>query len=90
VLHRQHDDCGAGREAREPGDGIQARAAGHVQIQHQYVGPVGPDVTEDRLDVPGLGQDVELALCLEQHPQAAAHHRMVIRDHDPDLTLALR
>jgi len=51
---------------------------------------VGPDVTEDRLDVPGLGQDVELALCLEQHPQAAAHHRMVIRDHDPDLTLALR
>jgi hypothetical protein len=53
-----------------------------------------PDDLHGRGDVPRLGHDVEILLRLEQHPQAAAHDRMVVRDdyadrlvrHGPSLT----
>ena len=36
------------------------------------------------LDVAGLGDDLEVVLAVEQHPQAAAHDGVIVGEHDPD------
>ena len=39
------------------------------------------------LDVAGLRHDVEVGLAVQQHAQAAAHHGVVVGEHDPDAFL---
>ena len=34
-------------------------------------------------DVPGLGNDLEVRLGIEQQLQPAAHHLMIVGEHDP-------
>jgi hypothetical protein len=36
------------------------------------------DVVQRGLDVPRLGDEVEVLLCFEQQTQTAAHHRVVV------------
>ena len=33
-------------------------------------------------DVAGLGDDLEAVLTVEEHPEAAAHHAVIVGDHD--------
>ena len=42
------------------------------------------DVAPRRVNVPGLGDHLKVGLGLEQEAQAAAYHRVVIGDDDPD------
>jgi hypothetical protein len=37
-----------------------------------------------RFDIAGLGHDAEVRLSIKQHPQAAAHHRVLVGDQDAD------
>ena len=45
---------------------------------------VAAHVAPRALDVAGLGHDLEVLLAVEQQPQAAAHDRVVVGEHDPD------
>ena len=39
-----------------------------------------------RLDVAGLRNDLEIRLAVEQHPQATAHHRVIICENEPNIS----
>jgi hypothetical protein len=65
-------------------DRLDARTARHVEIQHQHRRSVSADQTVDRLGVAHRGYDLEVRLCVEQHPQATAHHGVVVSEHDRD------
>ncbi len=41
-------------------------------------------VARGALHVAGLGHDFEVGLAVEQHAQATADDRMIVREHDPD------
>ena len=45
---------------------------------------VAAHIAPGRVGVAGLGHDLEARLRVEQHPQAAADHRVVVGDHDPN------
>ena len=60
----------------------EARLAAHVQVEQQDVGAQLAQRRERRLDVRGLGHDVDVGVGGEQRAQPAAHDRMVIRHHD--------
>ena len=84
VVLRHDDDGRPGRALDQLGDGGQARTAGHVEVEQDDRRPVcarGPQAT---VDVARLAHDAEVLLLLEQEPQAAAHHRVIVDDQDPD------
>ena len=60
----------------------EARVAGHVEVEHEHVGAVRAHVAAGVGDVAGLGHDLEALLAVEEHPEAAAHHAVVVGDHD--------
>ena len=84
LLHRQDDDLGVGRLLADHGDRLEARAAGHVQVEHEHRGVVAAHIAPGALDVARLGDDLEVRLAVEQQPQAAAHDRVIVGEHDPD------
>ena len=57
---------------------------GHVQIEHEHVRMVTSHVAASRLDILGLGDDLEAVLVVQQLAQPASDDRVVIGDHDSD------
>jgi hypothetical protein len=53
-------------QADQLGDG----RAGHLGVDHQHVGAVGPDRLEGRCAVAGQGDDLEVVLGRQDHAQA--------------------
>ena len=56
LLHGQDDDGRVGRGLGDLRDGLQARAAGHVEVEHEHGRLVAERVAPRRVDVAGLGQ----------------------------------
>src|SRR5687768_10615531 len=68
VLHRQDHHRGIRGRLGNLRDRLQARAARHVEIEHQYVGLVAERVALRLVDVAGLRHDLDAGFGLEQHP----------------------
>ena len=87
ILHRQHDDLRVGRLSADRRDRFEARAPGHVEVEHEHRGVVAADVAPCRVDVARLGDDLEVLLRVEQHAQPAADHGVVVGQDDADRTI---
>ena len=91
LLHRQHDDLGAGRLRTDRGNRLEAGAAGHVEIEYQHPRVVAAHVAPRAPHVGRLGEHLEVGLAVEQQPQPAAHHGVVVGEDDSDcLSLGVR
>ena len=66
------------------GIAVEARAARHVQVEHEHRRLVAEHGALSGVDVAGLGHDLDVVLGLEQHAQAGAHDRMIVGEHDRD------
>ena len=84
LLHRQHDDLRLRRLRADIGDRLQARAAGHVQIEHEHIRGVTAHIASRAVEVTGLGNHFEPGLAVEQQSQATAHDGVIVGEHDPD------
>ena len=80
VLHREDDDGGLGRLLAQARDRLQARAAGHVEVQDQDRGAVGAGEAFGVGDGAGFGDDLEAVFVVDQQPQALAHDGVVVGD----------
>ena len=86
-----HDDHrAAGRRLEQLGDRGQARPAGHVEVEEDHVRLERSRPLERGLDVPRLAHDIEVVLLLEQEPQAAADHRVIVDEQDSHRSRAVR
>jgi hypothetical protein len=45
---------------------------------------VSPHVAPGPVDIAGLRHDLEVGVAVEQHPQAAAHDGVIVREHKRD------
>ena len=84
VLHGQHHDPCIRCLGPDVGDRVEARAFRHVQVEHEHIGMMAPDVPARALDVAGLGHDLEVTFVFEQLSQTPAHDRVIVGDHDSD------
>ncbi len=84
LLHRQHHDSRGREFAADRRDRLEARAPRHVEVEHKHVRLMAADVAPRLLDVTGLGDHLEVRLFVEQQAEPAAHHRMIVSEHDPD------
>jgi len=84
LLHGQDHYVRLGRLLAEGGDGLQARLARHVEIEHQHRRAMAPNVAARGLNIAGLGHNLKLRVAVEQHAQSGAHNRMVVGEHDRD------
>ena len=84
VVLGHHDDRAARRGGQQLGDRGQARPPRHVEVEQDHVRRVLARAHEPPVDVTGLADDMEVPLLLEQQPQSAADHRVVVDDQDPD------
>ena len=82
VLHREHDDRGL---VAQPRDRLQARAAGHVEVEHEHGRPVRAGQPLGVGDGAGLRDHLQAFLVVDQHPQALADDGVVVGDHDGGL-----
>ena len=82
LVHGQHDHVRLRGLLEEDRDRRQAWIARHVEVEHEHVGAVGAHVAARVSDVAGLGDDLEAVFAVEEHPEAAAHHAVVVGDHD--------
>lgn len=83
-LHGQHHDPGAGRALQHSGDHLDARLAGHVEVQHQDRGLVPERVASRVLGGLGLGHHLDVALLLEHHADAVADDRVIVSEDHRD------
>jgi hypothetical protein len=82
LLHRHDHDLRLRRPLAQPSDRFAARTVRHTQVKHQHVRPVPSDMSKDRRQVTGFGDDLDVILAFEQHAQRATHERVVIgKDH---------
>ena len=79
LLHGQDHHRGIGRGLGHGRDRLQARAARHVEVEHEHGWLVAEHGPTRRVDIARLGKDLDVILGLEQHAQAAADHRVVVR-----------
>lgn len=77
-IHREHDDLGVRRLRAQLADHFDVRRARHTQVEHQHLRSLVVDVAPGRGHVPRFGDHVNVLLTVEQQPQAASHHRVVI------------
>jgi hypothetical protein len=83
IIVLRHDDHGApGRRPQKLGDRGQARAAGHVEVEQDDVGFERARPLQRTVHVPRLSRHAKVVLLLEQEPQAAAHHRVIVDEQD--------
>ena len=68
----------------ELGDSVQTGRLGHDDVQQDHVGLQRPRLEHGIAGVARLADRLEVVLRLEQEPQAAAHHGVVVDDQDSD------
>ena len=73
-----------GRRLAQARDRRQARAARHVDVEHQDARAVGRDPALGHLDVTGFGDDLEPILGVEQEAQAGPDDLVIVGDDDRD------
>ena len=74
----------SGNSSRRAGIASRLDPPGHVEVEHEHVGVVPAHVAPRLVDVAGLRDDLELRLLVEQQPQPAADHRVIVGEHDAD------
>ena len=82
-----------GREDQDPGlavgredlpGGLKAVQLGHPNVHEHDVGLKARSLMNGLVAVGGLGHDVDVVLAGEQHPEARAHHRLIVGHEDAD------
>ena len=89
VTDRQHDDLRARHDILGGAAGFDAAALGHPDVHEHDVGQRLPGHGHRLGAVARLPDQVDVILLLEDHLQAAAEQRVIIRDQHPDGFLAL-
>ena len=69
---------------RAPAGRLEPVEARHPDVHQDDVGSVPPGEPDGRLAVGGLGDDVDIRLGLEDHPEAGPDQRLVVGDEDPE------
>ena len=87
VLHRQHGDLRSAARPRGSRDRVEARAARHVEVEHEHVGLVAARRADRGIDVADRRDDLEALLGVEQQLEAAAHDGVIVGEDDPDRPL---
>jgi len=77
-VHGEDDDLGGGTVLANLRGGFNAVQLGHGRVHQHHVGLERLRLAHGLKPVGGLAHDVEVALALEQKPQALAHHRVII------------
>ena len=65
-------------------DRLGAGARRHVQVEHHDLRPMALHLLGERVQVVGLGEDVDVGLAFQQLAQPAAHERVVVGEHYAD------
>lgn len=81
----QHEDARRVGDGEDPAGGLQAVQLGHPDVHQDDVGPGAPYRLHRFVAVGGLRDDVD-AVGAEGQPEARAHQRLVVGDHDPGRT----
>ena len=82
VLHRKHEHACRRRGIEQRRHRIEAVLGAEVHVADQNVRRALGQAGRRRRDVAGLRHDLEVGLHVQQHAQAAAHHRVVVGDDD--------
>ena len=64
--------------------GLDAVELGHADVEQRDVGLESLAAEHRLVAVLGLGDDLDLRLGLQHHPQAGSHERLVVGEQDPD------
>ena len=82
ALHRQDDDRGGGSALAQALDVSRGLGSGHLQVEHQHVGPAISDQLGGGRRVVGLADHPQVGLPLEHAAQAGADHVVIVgQDH---------
>src|SRR5262249_48400864 len=80
----QHSLGGLGHPTHDRFRGLDAVAAGHLDIHEDYVRPEVPCESDALVAVSGLTDDLNVRLGVEDHAQPGPDKRLVIYDEQPD------
>ncbi|EXU85738.1 hypothetical protein P354_06965 [Streptomyces noursei PD-1] len=80
----EDDDLHAGQFVAQPGRGVQAAQARHLDVQQCDVDVVGPRLGEDLVAARRLGDDLQVVLQGQQCRQRLPDHGLVLRQQQPD------
>lgn len=83
-MHRQHQHAYAGLQRGQFAGGLQAGHPGHRDVQDRQVDLVRAGQGDGLRPVPGLGDDLEVRLTVEDQPHPSTHQRVVVRQEDSD------
>jgi hypothetical protein len=64
--------------------GLEAVELGHPDVHQHQVRRELARALQRRAPVGGFADHLEVGLRVEDHPQAAAHERLIVGDQDPD------
>ena len=84
VLHREDEHLSIRVLVLELRERLQAGLVRHDDVEQDHVGLQGPGLEDGVAGIAGLAHRLEVVRRLEQQPQAAAHHRVVVDDEHPD------
>ena len=80
----EHEDLRAGIAAEQVARGLEPVELGHPDVHQHEVRRELARALQRLAPVGGLADHLEVGLRVEDHPQAAAHERLIVGDQDPD------